>query len=166
MHCGDSFTTNLLHFIHFTHRRHSPRAFGHVRGRRFPSLQTGTPPRKAGACPLSNQATESDLSHGTPANGIEIATESDLSHGTPANGIEMATESDFPTTPHPMRVESASDGDLLTPEEKGIKRNPRLGEKEGRGRSCGGEGHGRGRGGQGRGRRRGGHHHRVAGLSL
>ena len=51
-----------------------------------------------------------------------------LSHGTPANGIEIATESDFPTTPRPMRVESASNGDLLTPEEKGIKRNPRLGE--------------------------------------
>jgi len=34
--------------------------------------------------------------------------------------VEMATESDSPTTPRPMRVESASDGDLLTPEEKGI----------------------------------------------
>ena len=51
---------------------------------------------------------------------MEIATASDLSHGTPANGIEMATESDFPTMPRPMRVESASDGDLLTPKEKGI----------------------------------------------
>ena len=48
------------------------------------------------------------------------ATEGDFPTAPPANGVEMATESYFPTTPRPMRVESASDGDLLTPEEKGI----------------------------------------------
>ena len=56
--CGVSFTTNLLHF---THRRHCPRVFDHVRGRRFPAPQIETLPRKAGVCPLSNHATEGDF---------------------------------------------------------------------------------------------------------
>ena len=90
--------------------------------------------------------------------GVEMATESDFPMARRPMGVEMATEIDFPMTPHPMRVESASDGDLLTPEEKEIKRNTRLGAKE-KGRRGVGRRKGRGR------RRRGGHHHRVAGSS-
>ena len=65
--------------------------------------QIETPPRKAGACPLSNQATEG----GFPTTRQPMR-------------VEMATEFDFPTTRRPMRVEAASEGDFLTPDKKEI----------------------------------------------
>ena len=72
-----SFVYNKSRSLHVTHRCHCPRAFGHVRGRRFPSPQTGTPPRKAGACPLSNHATESDFPTTPRPMRVEIASVGD-----------------------------------------------------------------------------------------
>ena len=140
--CGDSFASPSPS-PRFPHRRHCLRAFDHVRGRRFPSTQIETPPRKAGAYPLSNQATEFGLPTTRRPMRVETASEGDvltthrpmrveaasegdvLTTRRPMRG-EAASEGDVLTTRRPMRGEAASEGDCLTPGRKKISRNARL----------------------------------------
>ena len=122
--------------------------------------QTGTPPKKAGACPLSNHTTESDFPTARQPMGVEMATESDFPTACRPMGVEMATERfshDAPSNEGGERLRRR----FAHPRGKRNIRNARLG-------SGGGkrvevvevvvvE--------EGRGRRRGGYQHRVAGSS-
>ena len=64
--CGVSFTTNLLHF---THRRHSPRAFGHVRTWAEISIASDRDSAQEGrGVPLVQSGHRERLSHDAPSN--------------------------------------------------------------------------------------------------
>ena len=108
------------------HRRHCLCAFDHVRGRRFPSTQIETLPRKAGACPLSNRATEFGLPMTRRPLRVEAASEGDVLTTRRPMRVEAASEGDVLTTRRLMRGEAASEGDCLTPGKKKIYRNARL----------------------------------------